>query len=768
MSTTFAYIPGQFPSKPQPLGRYLPPIPDHVASTWLREHLPAGSWVLDPFGAVPHLAVEAARAGYRVLVAANNPIARFLLELAANPPTEIELRSALAGLAASYKGNERIEPHIRSLYMSECAKCGKEIMVDAFLWDRGAQAPFGRIYNCPYCGDSGEREASHEDALRASRFSSSGLHRARALERVVSPNDPDRSHAEEALAAYLPRTVYALFTLINKLDSLSLPTETDPSKYQYLTALLIAALDRTNTLWPYPTGRARPRQLTTPPRFRENNVWLAMEEAIELWSFRGDVENPAVPVLTWPDFPTETAGISVFEGRIKDLGQSLAQNQIRAVLAGLPRPNQAYWTLSALWAGWLWGREATASFKSVLRRRRYDWSWHCSALYAAFTNLSQLLEEDVPVLGLMGESEPGFFSASLLASKLAGFSLEGMALRAEEGQAQIFWKTAHKERTPAEQAEIPVERISLQAAHSLLRQRGEPADYLHLHAAALSAISQSKGTFGWETLPPADVLQQIQTKFQKLFSLQGGFLRFGGSEHSLEVGKWWLREPLSNLTENELELPLADRVEVALVRFLIRNPRIQLDEIDRELCKQFPGLQTPGPGLIQACLTSYAEQETDDERRWQIRSQDTPAARRADLKEMSKLLEQIGGQLGYSIEYKTVGQFSQRMTVWQDTLGEVKYAFYLLASAIFSEILKIKAFPPGKSLIIFPGGRANLVAYKLENNPLLRQATDAGWRFIKFRQLRRIAHIGHLEQANLDDLFAVDPVSQSDPQIPLF
>ncbi len=59
---------------------------------------------MDPFGVAPRLAAEAARAGYRVLVTANNPIARFLLDLTAAPPTESGLKAALADLAVTKKG----------------------------------------------------------------------------------------------------------------------------------------------------------------------------------------------------------------------------------------------------------------------------------------------------------------------------------------------------------------------------------------------------------------------------------------------------------------------------------------------------------------------------------------------------------------------------------------------------------------------------------------------------------------------------------------
>ncbi|HEX7974764.1 MAG TPA: hypothetical protein VF498_10170, partial [Anaerolineales bacterium] len=365
-----SFLSGRAPAKNSPLMRYMPPLEEGVAAAWLAAELPVSPadverpWVLDPFGVSPGIAEETARSGYRVLVAANNPVMRFLLELAANPPDEAELRSALADLAASYKGSERIEPHIRALYRTNCAQCGQEVEAEAFLWDRGAHAPFARIYRCPHCGDSGERPATEADAARAAHFAAGGLHRARALERVAPADDPDRPHAEEALSAYLPRAVYALFTLINKLDSFSASAASGAGrKRRLLEALLLAACDQASALWPYPTARARPRQLSIPPRFRENNVWLALEEAIG--QYAAARTGSGTPVSIWPDLPPASGGICLFEGRLKDLKDSIqARNapefQIGAVLAGLPRPNQAFWTLSALWAGWLWGREATA------------------------------------------------------------------------------------------------------------------------------------------------------------------------------------------------------------------------------------------------------------------------------------------------------------------------------------------------------------------------------------------------------------------------
>ena len=89
------YHPGITVSEKLPLARYLPRLPEKAAVAWLENNIPKGSWVIDPFGASPQLAIEIAQAGYRLMVAVNNPIGRFLLEMAASPPSKDEMQAAL-------------------------------------------------------------------------------------------------------------------------------------------------------------------------------------------------------------------------------------------------------------------------------------------------------------------------------------------------------------------------------------------------------------------------------------------------------------------------------------------------------------------------------------------------------------------------------------------------------------------------------------------------------------------------------------------------
>src|SRR6185436_8469415 len=228
------YIPGMSPADPGPLSRFIPPLEEGVISAWLPRHAApfdaaqgrSGSWLLDPFGFSPRLVLEAARSGYRVLVTVNNPITRFLLEMSATPPSESEFKAALAELETAKKGDERLGAHLKSLYLTPCEKCGKEIQAQSFLWRKGEDIPYARIYECRECGDSGERLATQQDIDRAKRIAATdGLHRSRSFERVAALNDDDRIYAEEAIEHYLPRPLYFLHTVINRLDGLNLTSE---------------------------------------------------------------------------------------------------------------------------------------------------------------------------------------------------------------------------------------------------------------------------------------------------------------------------------------------------------------------------------------------------------------------------------------------------------------------------------------------------------------------------------------------------------------
>ena len=750
---------------PSPLARYLPPLPPGMAAGWLADNVPPGSWLLDPLGASPELALEAARAGYRVLVASNNPILSFMLETLASAPRAADFQSALAELASAKRGDERLEAHIKSLYQTQCETCGESVQAQAFLWRKGEPQPFARLYECPNCGESGERPITPADVERLSAMGSDKLHRSRALQRVILDEDERREDVEAALDNYLARPLYVLFTLLNKIGGLGLP----PQRARLLQALIISVFDAGSTLWPWPNVRSRPKQLIVPPQFRENNLWLALEDAVTEWSSAEEAER--VPITRWPEPPPASGGIALFHGRVKALMPLPESVAPRAVITVFPRPNQAFWTLSVLWAGWLWGAEAALPLRNVIERRRYDWNWHTSAIHSALSAVGWSIPAQSPFFGLLPELAPGFLSAATVAAEAAGFQLEGLALRAEASSrgepdiAQGLWKPApgkppagSKERESPAPGPQELEITAHEAIRADLLDRYEPAPYLTEYAAGLAALMRVGAVPRSPSGVPGDLLTRIQAVLARTFA-DRSFLRLFGGPAEEERGMWWLNGHF-NLPASG-SLPLADRVEMEVVRFMQKQPVFTYPALERSLCETFGGLLTPPVELLRVMLDSYAEPLPGTPGSFRLRASESSAVRKADLRSMRDMLESAGR----SLDFTAVDHGSQM--VWEKE-GQVEWRFYLMASSIISRfVLGGTHGPAGRCVIVLPGGRARLLAYKLRRDPRLSEGI-LGWHFLKFRHLREIAALPALSletwAAQLDE----DPLSDEASQMQLF
>ena len=399
------------------------------------------------------------------------------------------------------------------------------------MWDCKTGTLTGRIYNC-ICGSGGEHPATPADVENAARWAlTDGLHRSRVLERVAPGDDSDRPFAEEALSFYPPRAIYAIGTIINRLDGLS----TSDEHRRCMSALLLYAADCANALWPHLTERPRPRQLTFPATYRENNVWMALEAGVKAWA---STEDP-IPLTLWPAEPPESGGLCIFEGPLRDLAPELEGSSIKAVVTAIPRPNQAFWTLSALWSGWLWGHAAVGPFKSVLRRRRYDWQWHAEALKALFDNLVEIIPSETPFLGILAEPEPPLISAVFLAAQAAGLEINGLAMRAELEPVQILWK---KPSTPTVKAvarkkrQLPLDvNYTRKVIREILEKNNEPLVYLQLHSLSLAALAQ-KGMLQWSD----DALSGLEKNIHSALA-SPEFIDLEGRS-TPETGRWALKK----------------------------------------------------------------------------------------------------------------------------------------------------------------------------------------------------------------------------------
>lgn len=736
------FITGELSSQPLPLEEYLPKLSSSNLTTWLDRTYPHPNLILDPFGSSPASILKAARSGYRILVAINNPITRFLVSYSAQAPSAADLKSALVTLASTYKGKERLEPHILSLYETECPNCGRSISARAFLWKAKETAPDRKICHCPYCHNQGEYPTSRDDIDKAREYKENSLYHARALTRIAPPNDPIRSHAENALQLYTPRAVYALFTLINKLSGLTL----SPAEEDHIKALLLHAFYRTNNLWPHPPQERAILDLSSPAIYRENNVWYALEEAVQIWH----QEEEPVKITYWPDYPAVQGGISIYPGRFKDLAEELKETFGAAVLV-VPQPNPSFWSLSALWAGWLWGQEKAAPLRNILSLQEPDWPWHTRALQNTFSNLTSFLAYQTPCFAILPEVSTEFLMSTLVASHISGFNVQSAALETHRKEAQIIWTRREiSESFPPESSKA----VLRNAGYSHLSERGEPSYTMALQAAGLTAFVREGAFPIGNDQDGAEMYEHLMTALEETYAYRQGFLHYPDSN------TWWHQE----LTPDPS--PLSDQVEKEIVHHLVEaeSPLPRL-ELENAIYATNPGLLTPHAKLIQVCLTSYAKEVEPGTDRWALRSSETPSARRDDMQEMETLLEHLGGRLGFSTKKKPPrGEVS--VLTWNTDEGP-RYTFFISATGILSKLVLSYPDPPPNPWIVLPGSRAHLVVYKLSQNVPLAQRIEEDWGFLKYRHLRRLVDDESVTRENLGERLVLDPLQYDAPQLPL-
>ena len=734
-----AFVPGNPVRGARPLARFLPPLEQGAVTTALKRFGNKADRVLDPFGASPRLAVEAATAERAVLVAVNNPVARYVLEHTAVPFTVRDLQSALARLSTAPKDGGRLEPFMLDLYRTQCSRCGEWISADYFVWDREEGEPVLKFYSCPHCSHTIEEATNEEDLQRAHEHESRGLQHAMALEQLAPRGSPERQLAEEALAVYPGRAVYAIVTLLNKLDQLD--------SGEAARALMLSALDQANALWGHPEGRSRPLQLSASARFLENNVWRALEQTAGHWA----LPDPNIGLKEWTDWESlEPGTITIYPGPVRQLATELSATQVHQILTVIPRPNQAFWTLSALWAAWLWGREAAEPLRAALHRRRYDWAWHASALRSTMRTMKEAVGQGAQVVGFIPDAEPGFVAATLAGFDGGGYRLTGRALRLE-GQGILTWQRESSSEHSVDPSSIA--NSMSQAALAALEVRGEPARYALPHIAAFSELARQRLLAGVRPSETRSALGVVGEQLDNVLGDRQLFVHVGRGLEP-ESGRYWIADD-SRVTES-----LADRVEDMVLAELRSNNGIAAVELDTRLCEQLPGLLTPDRSLLMATLRSYAQLDPAD-RLWRIRPEDQPESRKADVKEILTLLFGLGSRLGYDVS-------GTEAIEWRDASDESALSFRVDETAKLGSVMRGHARSSAEiEAIVIPGGRGALVAEKARRDMRLQAWLESGLHIIKYRHVRRLSEDTTLNRQNLFERLALDPPGQEDPQLPL-
>jgi hypothetical protein len=345
------------------------------------------------------------------------------------------------------------------------------------------------------------------------------------------------------------------------------------------------------------------------------------------------------------------------------------------------------------------------------------------------------------------------------AAGAAGFDLISVALRTEHDPIQLTWTRGEHLKREVNDPDVEVIREAM-LAH--LTERGEPASYLHLHAAGLIALAETHALKKKET-EFDEALRGTQAIIQKALSDDERFVHYSTGE-SVDTGLWGLSVQLGRAESAPMnDDSLSDRIEVAIVTFLQKNPESIYLEIENELYPLFPGLLTPSKMMIYSVLNSYAEKNGAS---WKLRPEDVASARRNELNTITAMLEAVGKRLHY------VTRKQDKNYLWEEAAedggrSETARAFYILASALIGRAMNETPYPPEQAVIIIPGGRAGLIAYKAQRDPSLA-ARMKNYQLVKYRLLRSMIEVPMLTRETFKEQIAGDPLEKSKSQMMMF
>jgi len=797
MSEIDHFIPGRSTKLKVPLERYLQSLPDNVVEAYVAASTTPGELILDALAERGTILLTAAARGRRGIAGNFNPINTLLVEglLTLPPPDEID--AATTRLGDSPKRGVPLREHIRSLYASTCHACSQPVTVDLFLWDGEADKPVEKYYHCPHCATDGQFPVQEADLATLDRIDRQGVHYWYLLERLAQPHQPERKLAQELLELYTPRNLYALTDISMKIETLF----SSSPLHSALQLILLACLDTCSKLSASPLPRPTALRLHPPSKFVERNVWHAFEEAYrQVRSL-----SPPAPLALSPrldELVSEEKGQAiVINAPLRRLASMLPPASVSLVVTAPRSYYRPFWTLSYLWSGWLWGREKTALFRHLLRRKVMGWSWYRESLSAALRSLHRPLRAQGKMVFILEAADLTHVSNLIVAAVGADFRLQTIlyqaqdihppreAMRGVEGAYRLVF--ARDERPDHTLQPLSVEILAqalqesaLTAAREMLRERGEAIHFSWLHSAIYQRWSRDdllRQTLMLEKeVSTTDFLEeQTEAALQEGLKTKTLDLLPDGSCED-EIGcLWWLRG------KGYPPRPLGDRVEEAVCQALKEAADVGHEPLRDSIYARFPGLFTPGPGLVEECLRSYGVYD-EASGHWQLGPEEEKDSLVRERDVALTALVKLGQRFGYQVlvrgrrlqELLTApdGRSQRRPpkgidVAWEEE-GEPCHLFAFRQTTALADILGDTApeLGEGRRYTVISDRRLDFLRFRMENEVLLRRALAQGeWEFIKLSHLRTLARREKLDRQDLSQIVGLEPIIESpEAQLPLF
>ncbi len=665
--------------------------------------------------------------GRECLVIDPDPLALLAtsVQLAGPPPDEVS-QVLTRVLDAPYRGRPWGQT-LRELYLTSCPACSRPIPAAAFRWQGTPAVPFSRIVRCEHCGFVGEAPAEAEDQSLAAEAGPGRTLSWETMERVVTAADPLRLRAEQATGFYTPRSLWAQWQTMRILRDLDPPQ----NQRRALQWVLAETLWRTSSLADQPEHLWQ-AMVRRPRRFVEPSVYAVLNDCLAY------VQGQTGSVLAGPG---ERANIHLVQRWPADYLQRSPPSPIGLALIQAPPCLPLYWLLRYAWSGWLFGPEAAAMMADLLALRLGDWDLWQRRVGDAIKAVQARLAPGGGVFvqwRWRGDADPSVAVMTTL-GPLAGASVAAVEGAGWVAQAAITATTIPAPEPPSEPGLLL----------DVLGQIGEPAVAARLRPLLLAhglRCGESGGIDDGE-----DALQSLLDPETPPAGVQ--VVGSGGDawEHG-EMPWWWLEEPPASWA------PASDQGERAARAVLAEGPLPSTDDLGWRMSLRLAPSCAPDWPWIEALAASYGKMR---EGRLALRSQDLPDQRHAELAEFARALVVAGRRMAFASSAWSEGD--HLFVNWRQG-DQARICFLLTYTTDLTPLLWQSRTPvPGlQRFLVLPGGRAGLVQWRIDHQPLWAAlALAGGWTFTKFRHLRDMLMQTDLEPYRWLAHLGLDPITAS-------
>ncbi|NQS92236.1 MAG: hypothetical protein HQ574_07470, partial [Chloroflexi bacterium] len=150
---------------------------------------------------------------------------------------------------------------------------------------------------------------------------------------------------------------------------------------------------------------------------------------------------------------------------------------------------------------------------------------------------------------------------------------------------------------------------------------------------------------------------------------------------------------------------------------------------------------------------------------WRLKPSDNPPQRKNDLQKIKSLLTDLGHKMGLDVSLENPLDNIVHL-VWKKA-DQPQDSFFISASGLLNKIITSEGVKSRRKWIILPGSRAELIHYKMNQNPPLADIIEREWGLVKYRHIRRVSELGCLTQENITDRLNLDPFTSDSPQLQL-